>query len=194
MKKIFTMVIMLVGILLFKSNVYAYYEYEVGDLIEYRDEYYFVIADSDTSSNYITLLKYEPLTKDEIYEFSNGQFNEEKVYPTKPCEGDDYNLGNCDTRLYSSIDYNNSYIKMIVDNWSKSFEEDLYDDGNNKARILTSDEMINNLEVNQIANQYYTYEVTDDTPTWLYSPKLSEDLYGYWILSDLDVYIWSKSI
>ena len=186
MKKILGIFIVLVSVLLFKNNVYAYYEYEVGDLIEYRDEYYFVIEDSDTSSSYIKLLKYDPLTKEDIYEFSNGQFNEEKVYPTKPCEGDDYNLGNCDTNNYYSTDYNDSYIKMIVDNWSNSFIDDLDDDGNYKARILTSDEMINNLEVNQIANQYYTYEVTDDTPTWLYSPKLSEKLYGYWILSDLD--------
>ena len=104
MKKIFIIVIMMAGILLFKNNVYAYVEYEVGDLIEYRDEYYFVIEDSDTSSNYIKLLKYEPLAKDEINEFSNGQFNNAKVYPTKPCEGNDYNLGNCDTKNYYSTD------------------------------------------------------------------------------------------
>lgn len=197
MKKIFAIAIILSFILLFENNVYAYFDYEVGDLIEYRDEYYFVIEDSDTSSNYIKLLKYEPLTKDEINEFSNGQFNNAEVYPTKPCEGNDYNLGNCDTKNYYSTDYNDSYIKLIIDNWIKSFEDDLYDDGNYKARILTNDELINNLGFKYVSDTYNIYSSTADTQTWVYSPKLSQNLQPYWILSDIGdkfLYVYGKNV
>ena len=84
MKKILVFVTVLMCMLFFKNNVYAYKEYKVGDLIKYRDEYYFVIEDSDENINYVTLLKDKALTVDELYKYgrdeSDNLFINEYIY------------------------------------------------------------------------------------------------------------------
>lgn len=73
MKKIFAIAIILAGILLFKNNVYAYVEYEVGDEVEYNGEQYHVIEKSGTDKNYLTLLKDKELTVEELYKYGRDK-------------------------------------------------------------------------------------------------------------------------
>ena len=57
--------------------------------------------------------------------------------------------------------------------------------------------MINNLGYKYVSDVYNIYSVTADTPIWVYSPKLSQNLQSYWILSDIGdkfLYVYGKNV
>ena len=185
MKKIFGIFIVLVSVLLFRNNVYAYEEYKIGDLIKYRDEYYFVIADSDENQEYITLLKKDPLTVDEVERYEGGEHpffggdNHSYIMAYRECASG-IPLKQCN-QIWN---YDDSYINLVVSNWSRSFKDDLITVDNYKARVITIDELINNLgyEYSDYINDSNILEKrifkTSDTPWWTDNLK-----YHYWAIS-----------
>ena len=60
----------------FNINVSAY---ELGSLIEYNKNTYYVISDNGDS---LTLIKKEPLTKDEVNKYGVGHINNHTKYKT----------------------------------------------------------------------------------------------------------------
>ena len=136
-----------------KETITNYKTYNVGDEINYKDEKYYVIRNSDETKNYVTILK------DEV--FDNKGFNsdlEESIYYniTKNFSPSDYSSG---IKYYSNdtcydydniIDcknlYDNSNIKKIIENWSKVEigEDNLVSINNYKVRLLNIDELVAN--------------------------------------------------
>ena len=53
--------------------------YKIGDGVSYNNEDYYIIKDSDTTEDSVTLLKAEPLSADEIYTYSKGSGAETKT-------------------------------------------------------------------------------------------------------------------
>jgi len=178
MKKILGIFIVLVSVLLFKNNVYAYYEYEVGDLIKYKDEDYYVIKNSDINMDYVTLLKAEPLTADEINKYNGGEFissNGELPFSMACDSGGD--VVNC----YN--DYNDSLIKITLENWmnDKLNANDLKKIDGYKVRLMKIDEFVSYLFVDtalDVSGRGY-YIVSNETPTWVYNSQ-----YSYWTMDN----------
>lgn len=106
----------------FLCNIYcvnAYDKYEVGDEVTYKNELYFVFKPSDENTNYVTLLKGNSLTVEEIYKYGKNpdgslfvnknitnRDNPEDIVPTSfNNEGDVsyYNSPTCTTFYYWNV-------------------------------------------------------------------------------------------
>lgn len=146
-------------------------EYKVGDEVEYNGEKYYVIENSDKGTDYVTLLKGNPLTLEEILMYKGdldiqiNPYDQEgyvSYYSSDTCNYD--NISGCTT------DYNQSNVKVIVDNWASNFEEDLVSVNGYKARLLTIDNLLENLgyDIN-IKPTSNSFGLTEDVPEWVYN-------------------------
>ena len=130
----------------------------------YGGEEYRVIAPSNSKSNKVTLLKSQPLTLNEITEYSTGI---EVVTKTEN--------GYTGVQFHpSSNNYELSPIKTIVDRWS----EDIIPTGLEEARLLNLDDLTDNLgyemDISATTEQY----ITSKSLSWLYNNH-----YWYWTMS-----------
>jgi len=168
----------------------TYATYEIGDEITYNGVNYYVIKDSDTTEDSVTLLKAEPITSVEISPYLTSTEVASKVktsstyvgmayYSSEDCvSGGD--VSGCST------DYTVSDVKQVVDVWKEH-----YASGASEARLITIDELIEN----------FAYELHDDgssrmytktvnTPSWIYAHNYE---YWYWTMSqngDDDSNVW----
>ena len=72
MKKSFIFIVVLfISILAMSSKVLAYNKYEVGDIVNYMGEDYYVIHESNVDESYITLLKDKSLTSEQLTLYNN---------------------------------------------------------------------------------------------------------------------------
>ena len=169
------------------NEIYVYgkyvQSYSIGDMITYNDIIFYVIEDSNSMKDYVTLLKAEPLTKTEVdlyggvgtennhvnryTSYSIGSVNQAggmSYYSTETCgyiNGSSYYSG-CTT------DYNKSDIKYVVDAWaidtiSQSYLVD--------ARLLKIEDFRNNLGY---ADSNY---INENVPSWVNIGKY------YWTMS-----------
>ena len=134
--------------------------YNIGDTIIYNGIEFYVIKDSNSTSNSVTMLKAEPLTTDEVNKYGKGYIN---LYASTPDTdyyqqaSNEFGYGgisfyeneHCrfDTRDFSecSINYSDSAVKKVVDQWAKDkFNKDnlVVDSTNFSARILTLEELL----------------------------------------------------
>ena len=152
--------------------------YKVGNLVTYNEMNFYVIKDSDESKDYVTLLKVEPLSVDEVNTYGAGHVNNY----TQDSVGTAFNQrGYGGVAYYSSpecgyidgvlvntnclSDYNTSDMKYIIDNWTKDkFDSNdlAIDDTGYSSRLLQKKE----------------YEAFSEEHTWKYSPN-----YDYTIIN-----------
>ena len=174
-------------------------EYKVGDKIIYNGQEFYVLRDSSSSSDYVTLVKSEPLSYEEGYKYIDG-------YNGKPASSYIKNMNailselivpNSDKK-YASVsfcsknngqsadcekNYDASPIKYVVDNWSK----ELFGDGNlvedeytYKSRIINKDDLINYLHYENgntliISSEFDVIQFTENS--------IDVKLYGCWTMS-----------
>ena len=163
--------------------------------VTYNNEDYYVIDNSDDTKDYVTLLKKEPLTYDELitykgdlssdyfklsngYGYANYYYNSDDCYPLGLNE---HNIPDVSTGC--STNYNTSYVKTVIDNWSnnKINSEHLVTVNGYKARLLNVDELLDKLGYDK--DYIYTddvYRLTDSAPSWLYDGH-----YEYWTMSSV---------
>ena len=138
----------------------TYTAYNVGQTIEYKGINFYVIEESTTIDTTVTLLKAEPLTSEEITTYSAGT-------------GANTNTtGKHGEMQYhsDSSDYATSYIKTNAKLGENGYEE---------ARLITLDELTNNLGYEYYEEGTNTgYRKTEDTPSWVYNSN-----YWYWTMS-----------
>ena len=170
----------------------VYKAYNIGDEIIYNGMKFYVIAPSDTKQDYVTLLKDEPLTVDEVNTYGEGHINRY----TSSSVGTAYNRNGYGGMAYYSsetcgkvngssvydgciTDYNTSEIKYVVDGWSKATltQSELKEVEGYKARLLIHGELTTNLGY---AKQTGTTPPSSngETPSWVYSSD-----YYYWTMS-----------
>ena len=82
--------------------------YKIGDEVSYNNEDYYIIKDSDTTEDSVTLLKAEPLSAEEIYTYSKGSGAETKTD------------GNGGMGYGITSDYSTPYVKKVVDAWKNA--------------------------------------------------------------------------
>ena len=75
MKSIEYVLLAFISLFLFSINVYAYKEYEIGEIVSLNDTEFYVIKSSKSDDNYVTALKKEPLKTTEIQEYGEGHIN-----------------------------------------------------------------------------------------------------------------------
>ncbi len=176
----------------YKYGEIVYRPYKVGDYVTYNDVNYYVIADSDKHQDYITLLKAEPFKIEEVNTYGVGHINKytfrsagevfakgiyggTAYYSSDRCGyvNNSYVLTNCIT------DYNQSDVKYIIDSWAseKINSLDLAEDNlNYKIRLITVDELRNNLGYGESDNK------NSDVPAWVYDVGTT-----YWTMSQYNI-------
>ena len=191
----------------FNINVSAY---ELGSLIEYNKNTYYVISDNGDS---LTLIKKEPLTKDEVNKYGVGHINNHTKYKTGDptldriyekevvedsgivgiafyqSEGCGYDIGPINTDCKNN--YNISEVKYIVDAWANDNvkENDLVNDKTGlSVRLVTIDELINlfgySYKNTAISGEYYSYMKGENTPKWIYNYDHDySHNHDYWTMS-----------
>ena len=180
---------------------YGVKAYSIGDEITYNGIQFYVIENSDSSNNAVTMLKAEPLTVDEVNRYGTGHINKNTgknkgivynnngygfiaYYSGVSC-GADYKYTECVNQ------YELSDIKYVVDNWADGeFNDDdlIADSTGYKARLLRLEEMVSNLGYVE-GFQATSYNITPSvTPSWVYSQQ-----YQYWTMStktDSNYFVW----
>ena len=54
------------------ERINAYTEYKIGDVVPYNGMNFYVIKNSDSKEDTVTMLKAEPLSYEEVQTYSNG--------------------------------------------------------------------------------------------------------------------------
>ncbi len=154
------------------KKIKRYNEFKIGNKITYKDEDYYVIENSSNSKNYVVLLKDEPLLDD--YNNDSGKvYIENPYFYNESCNSN--NTSGC------TNNYNQSNIKTIVDNWivQHNIENDLVSIRGYKARLLTINELIDNLGyIPGLVGSIISFVMTEDTPDFIYNNS-----YNYWTMS-----------
>ena len=199
MKRVFSLLIIFLSIIIC-SKVYAYKSYKIGDKVTYNDIDFYVIKDSSEDEDYVTLLKAEPLTVEEVNTYGNGHVNnynceenDNLCYNNIPHNINGYGgiayyssevCGIVDGSFISTgctNEYERSSIKYVVDAWADGeFESNSL----KNKRLLNKDDLFNNLgydENNIIYGSYFS--ITPDVPKWVYDSK-----YTYWTMIPNDLF------
>ncbi len=179
-------------------------------LIEYNKNTYYVISDNGDS---LTLIKKEPLTKDEVNKYGVGHINNHTKYKTGDptldriyekevvedsgivgiafyqSEGCGYDIEPINTDCKNN--YNISEVKYIVDAWANDNvnENHLVNDKTGlSVRLVTLDELIDifGYSYQKISDTGadYSYMKGKDTPKWIYNYDYDySHSHDYWTMS-----------
>ena len=145
--------------------------YNIGDLVTYKNSKYYVIENTDSSKNYIVLLKEKPLNNGQVILYQDDKMIfSTPYYVSETCNGG-MNISGCTTN------YSKSLIKEYIDEWSKNFQEDLIEVEGYKTRLISLNDLLYNLDYDR--DRYYAtsfvYCKSEDTPEWVYNEE-----YPYW--------------
>ena len=153
--------------------------YEIGDEITYDDETYYVIRNSDSTVDYVVALKDTPLTAQQV-----NTYGDESVYVSEDGEYLYYKNETCFAPGWDDNcvnDYNQSFIKLIVEGWSNNYNNDLININDYNARIISKDDLI--------YMDYIFYENTGNTFIEIagnpYNNFVIKD-YSYWGMDSID--------
>ena len=173
-----------------KDNTPTYTAYKVGDEVTYNNVDYYVIKNSSTTEETVTLLKAEPLTVEEVNTYGGVGTDDNHVNKFSDTSQNTaydqngyggmvyYSSSNCKPGIMSECtnDYNNSDIKYVIDNWAKKSvnTNDLIE-----ARLIKYTELIDNLGYSNANDEVSSWVVNPTfTPNWVYSND-----YSYWTMS-----------
>ena len=170
-----------------------YKSYSIGDEVTYNGIDFYVINDSDSTEQTVTLLKAEPLTTEEVNEYGGvgTENNHVNLYVTTDTSSPYYRKaydhnGYGGVAFYSSqtcnqsnssgctTNYDESEIKYIINTWSSYNlkESDLAEDSSGySVRILNDIEFINNFnyEFSKVCDTCgMSWMTTENTPIWVY--------------------------
>ncbi len=200
MKLIYRLIFILVVTFFINSTIYAYTIYSVGDEVTYNNINYYVIKDSSSDDDSVTMLKSEPLTVDEVNQYGVGHVNRY----TSSSKGTAYNnngyggmayytsetcgySGCCYVEIGCKNDYASSEVKYVVDAW-KTAKAPLA----SEARLISKDEY----QEDCINEQYHSTPSSIDTR---YIPQFDwmfNNDYNYWTntsYADSSANLWGVS-
>ena len=191
MKKVIYLLVFTLSMFILDSSINAWNEYAIGQEVEYNGIKFYVIKNSGTEEDSVTMLKAEPLTVDEVTTYGAGHINR---YTTNS-QGVTYNRNGYGGMTYYSSDtcklgtgtgctsdYEDSDIKYAVDNWANDkFTEGVLkaDTLGYKARLLTYEELTTTLGYTPAAKDVTSMNLnSENTPSWVYNSN-----YYYWTMS-----------
>ncbi len=128
------------------KKVTKYKEYKLYDEVEYKGEKYHVINNSKKSINFVTLLKDEPLTTEEIIKYDKSNTYDDSEFLIHYYSNTYEHITSPDS-IFSRLSrdnftYSTSNLKKIIDNWvaNELDENDLMEVDGFKARIISRNE------------------------------------------------------
>ena len=136
MKNKILIIILIIEIIFIADKVNAYEKYNIGKEINYNNQKFYVIEESDDDTDYITLLKENPLTNEELNRYKGDSQN--SSYAAK--------ISYINERVYGSsfmYPYDESNPKPIIDYWlnNEINSDDLVEVDGYKARLLNNSDM-----------------------------------------------------
>ena len=154
----------------------TYTAYTVGDEVTYNNVDYYVIKDSGAKESTVTLLKAEPLKVAEVNEYGAGHVNRYTsdsvgtAYDSDSYGGMAYYtsetcgyVNNTWVNTGCKTDYASSEIKYVVDAWKTAKAP-----AATEARLITYDELIDNLGYDPTISSSGNPQRNDNVPTWVY--------------------------
>ena len=152
----------------------TYDAYSVGDHLSYNGVTYYVIEDSGIRNDTVKLMKEVPITYTEMVALNVPGVS---VYSDNSYGTLEYGNG---------IDYSTSNVKKIVDAWQDTA---VASGDTATARLITLDELINNLGYDHATASVTEYSLNNETtPSWVYN-----GVYWYWTMTpDQDYsFVWT---
>ena len=195
------------------GQVVAYDTYSIGDVVNFAGSNWYVIKDSTSEEDYVTLMKEKILTNEELGEYAhsleiactadnvtNGeygcttegetvtvQYRSMAYYWSDTCRM--FGGGGSDTSGCSGHnDYGGSKVKEYLEGTyiNTLGSDNLKEIEGYKIRLIQKSELINNLEYQDeyIVSSYST-NPSENTPNWVYQNfgRGSDDVYGYWTMT-----------
>ena len=162
-KKKILYILALIIFILCIDKINAYTEYKIGDVVPYNGMNFYVIKDSSKDEDSVTMLKAEPLSYEEVRQYSSGtgvQISDQHGYG-----GVQYHSSN--------NDYSTSYIKTIVDAWTS----DKLPSGLVESRLILKDEIETERKEYDPCNGCGASLIIDDIAIY---PWLYNNDYWYW--------------
>ncbi len=188
---------------IFLFGVKAYTSYNQGDVVSYNGMDFYVLYDSDSSSNVLTLLKKEPLTVSEVEKYGVGHINRftssnqnqviningygSVVYYSSALCGIVNGSFNGNLFVDCKSDYVSSEVKYIVDSWGEdnfNINDVWKDELGYNYRLITKEEILeyfNYTLYNESLRGYGYRPVTDTNQEWFYNNN-----YAYWTMTEID--------
>ena len=164
----------------------TYTAYTIGNQVTYNNINYYVIKDSGAKESTVTLLKAEPLSVEEVNTYGAGHVNRYTYSSVGTAYGRNgyggmayYTSETCGYINGSPVDtgcttdYVQSEVKYAVDAWKAAKAPAALD-----ARLLTYDELIDNLGYDPTISSAGNPQTNDNVPTWVYNSN-----YWYWTSS-----------
>ena len=136
--------------------------YNVGNAILYQGSYWYILEDQD---DYLTLLKKDSLTVEELSNYTDGAVSEGMYYDNNNC----VNSSTCGS-------FENSKVKAALDRYVQDISSDLKEVNGYKVRLINIDELSRFGFVDKTSTNYY--EMSLSTPYWL-----KPDSGMYWIMN-----------
>ena len=179
------------------KNCNTGYEYEIGKKIYFANSYWYVVQNATFSQDYVVLMKENNLTAAELTNAYAVSKDKGKTYLDAMAYYWDWNChyttmyGNTyysfsftDLSNRCNNNYNDSQIKTFLETvYVKTLDEDKLEfvdlNGTDyQIRLITVDELVNNLGWKSGANSWY-WESGNSVPTWVYVKR-------YWTMSGGD--------
>ena len=172
MKRLIYGLIIIFSIFISTNYIKAWSEYKIGDKVTYNDIEFYVIKDSDNKEDSVTMLKAEPLSYEEIQKYTEGI--DVQITNQNGDGGMQYHL--------SSVEYSQSYIKLVVDAWKAEKVPEAIE-----VRLLTYDDLTDDLGYEKLNKGTAFPSSNGDTPNFVVNGK------KYWTMSqygDEANYVW----
>lgn len=196
MKKIIYFIIIFVSIFVLSNRINAWSKYEIGQEVEYNGIKFYVIKDSDSSEETVTMIKDDALKSSEMIDYlSSTEIIDKTVdgdfkvlnFSSEYLKVSYYMESNCKTggnNIGCSIDYSVSDIKQVIDVWANNYinMNDLTKDSTGyKVRLITYDELTNDLgiQINVVDPTNIQTVKTKDISNWFFKD------YSFWTMSQL---------
>ena len=165
----------------------TYTAYYIGDTVTYNNVNYYVIKDSDSTEESVTLLKAEPLSVEEVNTYGAGHVNRYISNPSGTAYDRNgyggmvyyssvdcgYGTGSNNTDTGCKNDYASSEIKYVVDAWKAAKAS-----AASEARLTTYEELSELGEIKYVETPSGTYEYIQLKYDWLYNNNCS-----YWTMT-----------
>ena len=175
------------------------YDYVIGDQITFAGSNWYVIKNSSGEEDYVTLMKEQVLTHDELGEnyaitSSDGtKYDTMAYYWSDTCHYGGYTYGADTYDVYDTSgcdghnDYEGSKVKEYLEGTyiNTLGETNLKEVDGYKVRLITKEELQTNLGyATEMTVSYYEYSATN-TPSWVYQSygENQNNVYGYWTMT-----------
>lgn len=175
-----------------ENNIYNYGKYVpayvIGDVIQFAGSNWYVIDNSNTMKNYVTLLKEKALTKAELGDYRNNTvFNTTEYYWSDECHNSNHGYSSSVTTGCSGHnDYGGSKVKEFLEQTyiNTLGEDNLKEVDGYKIRLIKAEDLMSNLGWNSGKGTSAKTE-GNNVPSWVYENfgEGTGNIVSYWMMT-----------